>query len=280
MAPRSLTTAFDKKFGAQFIAELPVSPGVYFIHDRDDRLIYIGKAKNLRRRLSQYRNAKRRKKHAKMKSIVAQAAKIDYQLCESDLAAQLLETELIQKHRPLWNVEGAFFFLYPMLGIRQEGEITSFCYTTDPSAFPGFRFHGAYRSKFLTREAFFALMDLLGFIGHRMPSSRKARLKAPIPKYSYLYHFRKIEPAWLEKWSRLLAGESTEAAEALVLALVENAGARRSPAKIQELLNTIRRFWRHEALPLRRAIESTQYPEFPVPQTARDTLFIKHRFAK
>jgi excinuclease ABC subunit C len=270
--------AFDKKFGEKFISSLPVTPGVYFIHDAEDRLIYIGKAKNLRRRLSQYRNAKRRKKHAKMKAIVGQATRIEYQLCETDLAVTLLETELIQKHRPLWNVEGAFFFLYPMLGIQRQNEITSFCYTTDPSAFPGFQFHGAYRSKLLTREAFFALIDLLDFIGHRVPTSRKARAASPLPKYSYLYQFRRIEGDWLEKWSRLLSGQSTEAAETLVLALVENAGARRKSEKIQDHLNSIKRFWRHEALPLRRAIEATNYPEFPVPQTIRDTLFIKRRF--
>ncbi|MDR3606120.1 MAG: nucleotide excision repair endonuclease [Oligoflexia bacterium] len=271
--------AFDRKFGADFISALPTTPGVYFIHSGDGQLIYIGKAKNLRRRLSQYRNAKRRKKHAKMKSIIADAARIEFQLCESDLAASLLETELIQKHRPRWNVEGAFFFLYPMLGVRRQNEITSFCYTTEPNRFPEFQFHGAYRSRFLTREAFFALIELLSFVGHRMPK-RKRPTGPALPKFSYLYEFRRIEADWLEKWSRLLAGESIEAAEALVLALVENAGARRSPGKIQEHLNSIRRFWRHEALPLRRAIEATNCTEFPVPQTSRDSLFIKSRWQR
>jgi excinuclease ABC subunit C len=59
MAVRS----FDRKFGAKFLESLPGSPGVYLVYDQQDELIYVGKAINLKRRLSQYRNIMRRKKH-------------------------------------------------------------------------------------------------------------------------------------------------------------------------------------------------------------------------
>ena len=101
---------FDKKFGAEFVAGLPACPAVYRVYGSDGLLIYIGKAKNLRRRLGQYRNAKRRKKHFKMRQIVADAARIEFDLCPTDLEACLLEARLIQEHRPRWNTAGAFFF--------------------------------------------------------------------------------------------------------------------------------------------------------------------------
>ena len=57
---------FDRKFDAEFLESLPGSPGVYLVYDQQEELIYVGKAKNLKRRLSQYRNTMRRKKHRRM----------------------------------------------------------------------------------------------------------------------------------------------------------------------------------------------------------------------
>src|SRR5437870_13711543 len=64
---------FDRKFGAEFLESLPGSPGVYLIYDQQDELIYVGKAKNLKRRLSQYRNTLRRETHRRMRGIVKDA---------------------------------------------------------------------------------------------------------------------------------------------------------------------------------------------------------------
>ena len=97
---------FDRKFGAEFLESLPGSPGVYLVYDRQEELIYVGKAKNLKRRLSQYRNTLRRKKHRRMRGIVKDAARIEIQCAESDLDACLTEAVLIQKHRPRWNIVG------------------------------------------------------------------------------------------------------------------------------------------------------------------------------
>ena len=60
---------FDRKFGVNFLKELPQSPAVYLFKDETGEVLYTGKAKNVRRRLSDYRNASRRKAHRKMRSI-------------------------------------------------------------------------------------------------------------------------------------------------------------------------------------------------------------------
>lgn len=264
---------FDRKFGEDFVSALPPSPAVYFIYDSAGELIYVGKAKNLRRRLGQYRNAKRRRKHHKMRAIVADAARIDYRLCADDRDATLTEASLIQEHRPRWNVAGAFYFLYPMVGMRRSGSTTSLCYTTRPEDFPGYEFHGAFRSRFLTGDAFFALIRLFGHVGHRA----KGKGKAP-GTYSYEFHFRQIPADWLELWRGFWMGESKTALETLVLALLENAAARRSGKQTQERLDALIRFYRHEALPLARVRKGLGIEVYPVPQRQRDLIFLENRF--
>src|SRR5215471_848697 len=133
---------FERKFGTEFLESLPSSPGVYLVYDQRDELIYVGKAKNLRRRLAQYRNTLRRKKHRRMRGIVRESARIEIQCAETDLDACLAEVMLIQKHRPRWNIVGAYSFLYPLIGIREANGNVEFCMTTTPEAVlnecPGF----------------------------------------------------------------------------------------------------------------------------------------------
>ena len=91
---------FDRKFGETFLAELPQSPGVYLFKDEADVVIYVGKAKSLRRRLSDYRNASRRKAHRKMRAIVRDAATVETRDVATEADALLLENELIRELRP------------------------------------------------------------------------------------------------------------------------------------------------------------------------------------
>jgi excinuclease UvrABC nuclease subunit len=265
---------FEKKFGPDFLKSVPTCPGVYFFRNQLGELIYIGKAKNLRRRLGQYKNAKRRKKHAKMRSIITEAASLEFQTLATDLDACLEETRLIQEHRPKWNVAGAFYFLYPMLGIHHYAGITRICYTTKPELFPEFRFFGSYRSRYRVKEAFFGLAELLQYIGHKV---KKPARQTGDAKNSYVVSFRQIPENWIEDWCLFFKGESQRAAETLVLSLVENAGARNSPEEIQESLNSLKRFWRHEARKLYRILERTRFPVYPLPQKERDLLILKYK---
>ncbi len=268
---------FDRKFGAEFLESLPGSPGVYQVYDQKDELIYVGKAKNLRRRLSQYRNTLRRKKHRRMRGIVKEASRIEIQCAETDIDACLTEAMLIQKHRPRWNIVGAYSFLYPLIGIRESNGNIEFCMTTIPETVlderPGFEFHGAFRSRRITGDAFFALMRLLRFVGHVNPSNSRSR----IPKHSYIFSFRRLPSNSVAVWAAFYKGESALAIEELILNLTENAGARRRPSEIQELLDELKRFWRHEVLTLAKVRKTTGCTEWPVPQLRRDLVFLCHR---
>src|SRR6185369_774549 len=114
---------------------------------------------------------------------------------------------------------------------------------------PGFEFHGAFRSRQITGDAFFALMRLLKFVGHQNHSNRRSRF----PKYSYSFSFRRLPSDWAESWASFYKGESILAMEELILHLVEKTGARRKSEKVQEYFDELQRFWRHEVLPLARA---------------------------
>lgn len=267
---------FDRKFGAEFLGSLPGSPGVYLVYDQENQLIYVGKAINLKRRLSQYRNTMRRKKHRRMRGIVKEAARIEIQCAETHLDACLTETMLIQKHRPRWNIVGAYSFLYPLIGIRSADGNIEFCLTTNPDAVlkacPGFEFHGAFRSRRITGDAFFALMRLLRFVGHVNRPNRRNR----IPRHSYIFSFRRLPAKWTGVWASFYKGESELAMEELILNLAENAGARRNPTKVQEHLDELKRFWRHEVLTLAKARKGTGFSEWPVPQYQRDLVFLSY----
>jgi GIY-YIG catalytic domain len=265
--------AFDKKFGRAFLTEVPSEPGVYFIYDLEDHLIYIGKAKSLKRRLGQYQKPKRGKKGRRMRSILKEAAKIRWEVEASDLEASLREVRLIQTHRPRWNLVGAFTFMYPFLGLRLAAEDLHFCYTTQPEANQDFQFYGAFRSREITGEAFFALMELLPFVGHR----QKARSLEETADYTYVFGFRRLPSNFRDLWDRFFRGESVEALEVLTLKLLENAGARAKKEEIQKAIDLVWRFWKHEAKLLGDVIRKTAYAEYPVAQRERDPLLLSYR---
>jgi excinuclease ABC subunit C len=270
---------FDRKFGQEFLATLPRDPGVYRIFDAAGKLIYVGKAKSLRRRLSQYRNAKRRKKHHKMRAIVADSDRIEVEVCATHLDALLLEARLIQTLRPKWNVAGAFHFLYPMIGLCRRPEGLYFCYTTIPEKFPEFSFHGAFRSRDITREAFDALEELLRLVATPVARSRiyVAGGFARRDRYSKIAAFQALPEEWEQRAEAFLRGESRDAMGDLVLALVESPRARRSRKIVQRLLNQLKRFWKHEALALARARKALAHAGYPVTQQERDSLFLRYR---
>jgi excinuclease ABC subunit C len=82
----------------------PKLPGVYGMLDKNDRLIYVGKAKNLRCRLLSY--FRENSRHPKAGKIIQQTRRLVWERCGDELAALLRELELIQRLRPKYNVQG------------------------------------------------------------------------------------------------------------------------------------------------------------------------------
>lgn len=84
-------------------AGLPENPGCYLYSDAEGRIIYVGKAKNLKKRVSSYFT---KKDHdPKTKSLVAHIASVDFVVTGSETEAFLLENTLIKKHQPKYNID-------------------------------------------------------------------------------------------------------------------------------------------------------------------------------
>lgn len=80
--------------------DAPRRPGVYFFLDRDDTVIYVGKAKNLRSRVRSYFYGDNRRSVAQM---LRDLERIDYRVCATELEAEVVELRLIGEHRPRYN---------------------------------------------------------------------------------------------------------------------------------------------------------------------------------
>ncbi len=84
------------------LKKLPQTPGVYLMHDKHDDVIYVGKAINLKRRVSSYfRNSTKHSK--KIESMVSKVSRFEYILTDSELEALILECNLIKEYRPKYN---------------------------------------------------------------------------------------------------------------------------------------------------------------------------------
>lgn len=99
------------------IKDFPESPGVYLMH-RDNEIIYVGKAKNLRKRVSSYFN--REHSDTKTRELVKKVQKIEYIICNSEVDALILENNLIKKHQPKYNILLKDEKTYPYVKISKE----------------------------------------------------------------------------------------------------------------------------------------------------------------
>ena len=84
------------------LKKLPAKPGVYIMHDKDDNIIYVGKAVVLRNRVRQY--FRKNKKTQRIQNMVALIDHFEYIVCENEAEALILECNLIKKNMPKFNV--------------------------------------------------------------------------------------------------------------------------------------------------------------------------------
>ncbi|MBP9596186.1 MAG: excinuclease ABC subunit UvrC [Fusobacteriaceae bacterium] len=99
------------------IREFPESPGVYLMK-KDNEIIYVGKAKNLKKRVSSYFN--REHEDNKTRELVKKVEKIEYIICNSEIDALILENNLIKKHQPKYNILLKDEKTYPYVKISKE----------------------------------------------------------------------------------------------------------------------------------------------------------------
>ncbi len=100
------------------ISTLPESPGVYQYYDKDDKLLYVGKAKNLKKRVNSYFT--KQHDNARTKLLVKKIKSIRHIVVATETDALLLENNLIKKYQPRYNVMLKDDKSYPWICIKNE----------------------------------------------------------------------------------------------------------------------------------------------------------------
>ena len=148
-------SAFDPK---PFLANLSQRPGVYRMLAENGEVLYVGKARNLKNRVSTYFSGS--KAHAaKTMAMVAQIASIEVTATASETEALLLEYNLIKRHRPRYNVTLRDDKSFPYLYITTEQDYPRISFYRGTRKLPG-RFFGPYPNARATRETVLLLQKL------------------------------------------------------------------------------------------------------------------------
>ena len=103
---------------SQILARLPQQPGVYQYFDDGERLLYVGKAKNLKKRVSSYFT--KQNHNGKTRLLVSKITDIKWLIAPSESDALLLENSLIKEHRPIYNIQLKDDKTYPFIVIKKE----------------------------------------------------------------------------------------------------------------------------------------------------------------
>ena len=105
-------------FQSKYPDDLPDKPGVYIMKDVEDRVIYVGKAKNLKKRVKSY--FKDDLESPKTRAQMRQFHHLEYMVTDTEKEALILESNLIKKHMPRYNVRLKDGKRYPYIKISNE----------------------------------------------------------------------------------------------------------------------------------------------------------------
>src|SRR5215213_8605777 len=137
---------------------LPTLPGIYKYYDADNSLLYVGKAKHIRKRVSSYFN--KTLGSYKTHELVKRIEKIEFTIVNSEQDAFLLENSLIKQFQPLFNINLKDDKTYPYIVIKNEPFPR--VYLTRQKWDDGSQYFGPYTSISKVR-------DLLNFIKQTIP---------------------------------------------------------------------------------------------------------------
>ncbi|HVG15245.1 MAG TPA: GIY-YIG nuclease family protein, partial [Chitinophagaceae bacterium] len=137
---------------------IPVAPGIYKYFDAKNQLLYVGKAKNIRKRVSSYFN--KTLSSYKTHELVKRIARIEFTIVNSEQDAFLLENSLIKQFQPLFNINLKDDKTYPYIVIKNE--FFPRMYLTRQKIDDGSQYIGPYTSVGKVR-------DLLNFIKNTIP---------------------------------------------------------------------------------------------------------------
>jgi len=132
--------------------KLPDQPGVYLFKDAGGKVLYVGKATSVRKRVAGHFSGK-----SAIRDITEQVASIDFLVTETEAEALLAEQQFIKRHRPLFNIRLRDDKSYPYIGISLDEEFPRVYFTRERHR-SGRVYFGPYSNAKRTRET----LELLG----------------------------------------------------------------------------------------------------------------------
>lgn len=129
-----------ERLGADFFRQLPKRPGVYLMRDHTEAIVYVGKAKNLRQRLSSYRVANPDRVPRRLLRLLKCVVRIDYQECDDENAALAREAALLRELKPRFNRAGVWPAPAKVLAWKLEHDGITLCLRS--KAEDGWNCHG------------------------------------------------------------------------------------------------------------------------------------------
>ncbi|MCQ2512908.1 MAG: excinuclease ABC subunit UvrC [Lachnospiraceae bacterium] len=172
---------------AEELKKLPNSPGVYLHHDSRDEIIYIGKAKNLKNRVSQYFQTYR-VRSPKIEKMVSQISYFEYIVTDSEVEALVLENNLIKEHRPRYNTMLKDDKTYPYIKLTLSEEFPRLVLTRKIKK-DADRYYGPYPNVGSVRD----VIDLLNNVYHLRTCSKKLPRDIGKERPCLNYHLHKCD---------------------------------------------------------------------------------------
>jgi excinuclease ABC subunit C len=166
------------------IDSLPEAPGVYIYKDASGNIIYIGKAKSLKKRVQSYFN---RFLSAKTQALVSRIRDLEHILTPTEFQAQLLEASLIKEKQPQYNISLKDDKSFPLIKISADPfPLITVCRRKDPGKKKKDKavYFGPYANSKILRQALKAIRKIFGF-----------RTCVIMPKQPCLYYRLKLCPA-------------------------------------------------------------------------------------
>lgn len=173
------------------LGKLPNKPGVYIMKDKDEEIIYVGKAKSLKNRVRQYFQSSKNK-GLKVRSMVKRIREFEYIIVDNEIEALILESNLIKKHRPRYNILLRDDKQYPYIKITINEKYPRVLHTREV-ANDGAKYFGPYPSGIAVSDAIDTLHYIYPIRKRRLEDERKGRdFRAALD-----YHIRKNNVSYL-----------------------------------------------------------------------------------
>lgn len=148
---------FDLK---EELKKLPDQPGVYLMHAKDDEIIYVGKAINLKRRVSSYFR-KMNNRSPKIEKMITLIDYFEYIVTDSELEALVLENNLIKEHRPKYNTMLKDDKSYPFMKVTVQEDFPRVLFARQMKR-DGAKYFGPYTSAGAVKDTIELVKKLYG----------------------------------------------------------------------------------------------------------------------